>query len=237
MSSACVPDRIVGSSIGAIIGAGPPPACSGHDIRDYMVDCFAGKSLVLGRLWHTRPATFQDFLADGGLRLGQLNAKRVVPPSCRTSCRSFQALKIPLGVMATDFYGKLECQIDTGESAPRLAATAALPALFRPVRRDGQILIDGGIFNPLPFDRLGKSRQGHRRGRQWRTEGRAGCLPTPLEAMFGASQLTMQSIIDTKVHIIPPDLLICPPVSHYGVLDFLRTQQILEETGGLQGRD
>ena len=38
----------------------------------------------------------------------------------------FSELKIPLGVMTTDFYGKLECEIDSGELFSALAATAAL---------------------------------------------------------------------------------------------------------------
>ncbi len=227
-----VPDRIVGSSIGAIMGAGRASGMSGRDVRDFVLDCFAGKSLVFGRLWRTRPGSFQEFLADGGLRLGQLNAERVVRAFLPLDLPlHFSELKIPLGVMATDFYGKLECEIDSGELFSALAATAALPAVFRPVRRDGRILIDGGIFNPLPFDRLqGKVDKVIAVDVNGGPKGGPDIMQTPLEALFGASQLMMQSIIDTKVHMHPPDLLICPPVSHYGVLDFLRTKQILDET-------
>ncbi|MCB8836960.1 patatin-like phospholipase family protein [Aurantimonas sp. VKM B-3413] len=230
------PDRIVGSSIGAIVGAGFAAGMQGHDIRAYMVDCFASKRLVLGRLWQTRPANFQDFFAEGGFRLGQLNAKRVVAAFLPHEVPiTFEALKIPLGVMATDFYGRVECRIETGDIRSALAASAALPALFRPVRRDGQVLIDGGIFNPLPFDKLagevdrivaidvngGPERDGDR-------------LPTPLEAMMGASQLTMQAIIESKLKMSPPDILLRPPVSPYGVLDFLRIREILEETASFK---
>ncbi|TIV74912.1 MAG: patatin-like phospholipase family protein, partial [Mesorhizobium sp.] len=37
-----------------------------------------------------------------------------------------------------------------------LAASAAIPAVFRPVVRNGCLLIDGGIYNPVPFDLLEK---------------------------------------------------------------------------------
>ncbi|MEF2551454.1 patatin-like phospholipase family protein [Aurantimonas sp. A2-1-M11] len=227
-----VPDRIVGSSIGAIMGAGRAAGMGGSDIRDFVLDCFAGKSLVFGRLWRTRPGSFQEFLADGGLRFGQLNAERVVRAFLPLDLPlQFEDLHIPLGVMTTDFYGKLECEIDSGDLFSALAATAALPAVFRPVRRSGRVLIDGGIFNPLPFDRLqGKVDKVIAVDVNGGPRGGPDTMPTPLEALFGASQLMMQSIIDSKVHTHPPDLLICPPVSHYGVLDFLRTKQILEET-------
>ena len=37
---------------------------------------------------------------------------------------------------------------------PALAASIAIPGLFRPVAIDGRILIDGGTTNPLPYDKL-----------------------------------------------------------------------------------
>ncbi|MEX6506140.1 patatin-like phospholipase family protein [Jiella sp. M17.18] len=230
------PCRIVGSSIGAIVGAGYAAGMRGADIRAYMVDCFATKRLVLGRLWETRPATFQDFFAEGGFRLGQVNAKRVMTAFLPHEVPlTFDRLQIPLGVMATDFYARVGCEIDEGDIRSALAASSALPALFRPVRRDGRVLIDGGIFNPLPFDRLaGKADCVIAVDVNGGPEGDGERMPTPLEAMFGASQLMMQSIIETKLKLAPPDVLLRPPVSRYGVLDFLRTRQILGETAAFK---
>ena len=37
---------------------------------------------------------------------------------------------------------------------PALAASIAIPGLFRPVAIDGRVLVDGGATNPLPFDQL-----------------------------------------------------------------------------------
>jgi NTE family protein len=44
----------------------------------------------------------------------------------------------------------------------------------------------------------------------------------------------MQSIIDTKLKLRAPDLLLRPPVDHYRVLDFLLTRQILDETASFK---
>ena len=37
---------------------------------------------------------------------------------------------------------------------PALAASIAIPGVFRPVVVDGRVLIDGGTTNPLPYDKL-----------------------------------------------------------------------------------
>ena len=230
------PSHIAGSSIGAIFGAAYASGMSGAEIEDFALASFASPRLLAGRLWATRPPTLADFWADGGFRLGQLNARRVLgaflPPAMHID---FDALEIPTTVMATDFYARRALAIRTGDLMSALAASAALPAVFRPVRRDGLVLVDGGIYNPLPFDQLRDAAEvivavDVNGG----PEGDAVRLPTPVEAMIGASQLMQQSIIETKLLIDPPDLLFRPPVSRYGVLDFLRTKTILDETRGVR---
>lgn len=230
------PSHIAGSSIGAIIGAAYAGGMSGREVRDFALECFARKRLIAGRLWRTRPSTFADFRADGGFRLGQLNAERLLGVFLpETMPRTFETLSIPLIVMATDFYAGREAALDEGDLLSALAASAALPMLFRPVQRDGVLLIDGGIYNPLPYDQL--------RGRAdlivacdvtGGPEGHVGRIPTPFEATSGASQLMMQSIIETKLKIGAPDLLIRPPVSRYRVLDFLHARTIVTETEPLR---
>ncbi|UIJ71259.1 patatin-like phospholipase family protein [Aurantimonas sp. HBX-1] len=226
------PSRIVGSSIGAVMAAGYAAGMSGAEIRGYALETFARKREVLARLWRTRPLSLQDFVEEGGFRLGQLNARRVLAAFLPTGLPAdFEELRIPLGVMATDFYERAECELDSGDLISALAASCALPAIFRPVRRKGRVLIDGGIFNPLPFDRLcDKADIVIAVDVNGGPEGDGASLPTPMEAMFGATQLMMQSIIDTKLKLRAPDLLLRPPVDHYRVLDFLLTRQILAET-------
>jgi len=230
------PVRVTGSSIGAIIGAGYAAGMSAHDIKSYMLDCFTSPRIVIGRLWQTRPVSLQDFLADGGFRLGQLNARRVMdaflPPDVPLT---FEELRLPLGVMATDFYARAGCELETGELRSAVAASCAIPAVFRPVRRDGRLMVDGGIINPLPFDRLrGKADLIVAVDVNGGPLGDGTRMPTPVQAVIGSSQLTMQAIIDTKVRYSPPDLLLRPAVSPYGVLDFLKSREILDATAGLK---
>lgn len=230
------PAAIAGSSIGAILGAAYAFGMSGAEVRDFVLKTFAAPRHVAGRLWASRPSNFAEFRADGGVRFGQMNAERMLSAFMpHMAAADFSDLAIPLAVMATDFYARREVAIESGPLLSALAGSAALPAVFRPVRRDGAVLIDGGIYNPLPFDRL--------KGRcdivvavdvTGGPEGDTSRMPSPVEAMIGGSQLMQQSIIETKLRIDPPDLLFRPPVSRWRVLDFLKARAILDETQSLR---
>ncbi|MBC8131071.1 MAG: patatin-like phospholipase family protein [Rhizobiaceae bacterium] len=230
------PAHIAGSSIGAIIGAAYAGGMSGRDIEAFALQTFATPRALAGRLWATRPPNFKEFWADGGFRLGQLNAKRVLaaflPP---VFARRFEELTIPLTVVATDFYARRELVIRTGDLMSALAASAALPAVFRPVRREGLVLLDGGIYSPLPFDLLRDMADAIVAvDVNGGPEGDGSSLPAPFQAMVGASQLMQQALIETKLMIDPPDILFRPPVARFGVLDFMRTRTILAETVSLR---
>jgi NTE family protein len=138
-------------------------------------------------------------------------------------------------VTATDFFGHCLAVFDSGDLNSALAASAAIPAVFRPVRRDGMLLIDGGIYNPVPFDLIehdadiivaidvvGAPSDAERK------------RPTSVDLMFGATQLMMQSIITNKLKKCRPDILIRPPVSRFRVLDFMKIDAVMAETAAVK---
>ena len=89
----------------------------------------------------------------GGIRVSQFNVERILKAFLPEAIpETFAELKIPLKVTATDYFGHKLAVFDDGELHSALAASAAIPAVFRPVTRDGRLLIDGGIYNPVPFD-------------------------------------------------------------------------------------
>lgn len=230
------PDHIAGTSIGALMGVAYAAGMTGAEIEAYLLEALANGRLVAGRLWKTRPHTIGEFLADGGLRFGQLNAERVVaaflPPKVP---QRFEALAIPLTVMTTSFFAGCERPLREGDLASAVGASIALPAIFRPVRRDDEVLIDGGISNPLPFDVFADTADFVIASDVTGGPLNSGTtLPTPREAMFGSSQLMMHAIIRAKLRCVSPDVLIEPPVSSYKVLDFLRARTIIEETASVR---
>jgi NTE family protein len=229
------PVSIAGSSIGAIMGAGMAAGMNGREIHYYARSILSHRSEVAARMWRARPGTLSEIMA-GGLRVSQFNIERILKAFLPDNVpATFDDLIIPLKVTATDFFGHRLAVFDSGDLYSALAASAAIPAVFRPVRRDGMLLIDGGIYNPVPFDLIeddaditiaidvvgAPSDGGHRR-------------PNSMELMFGATQLMMQSISAMKLKSKRPDVFLRPPVSRFRALDFLKIEAVLEETASIK---
>jgi len=229
------PVAISGSSIGAIMGASMGSGLSGKDIRAHTLETVGKPTNAIGRIWKAaRPRGVKDAM-EGGLRLGQFNVERILEAFLPdTVARKFEDLKIPTKIMVTDYYGHCEVVCTEGELRPAIAASAAIPAVFRPVVIGNRIMIDGGIFNPVPFDQLsgladiviGVDVVGL-------PSGNPGQPPSTVDMMFGASQLMMQSIIDMKRKAHPPQILLRPEVHQFRVLDFLKAKEILAESQGV----
>lgn len=224
------PVAIAGTSIGAIMGAAVASGMTGKEINAYSRSILSRRADLVARMWSTRPGTLSQMV--GGFKVTQFNIERILHAFLPHHVRkTFEELAIPLEVTATDFFGHHVKVFSEGELHPALAASAAIPAVFAPVLRDGRTYIDGGMYNPVPFDLLrGKADiviAVDVVGAPQEVEGRK---PTSIDMMFGATQLLMQSIIAHKVEQCPPDILLRPPVSKYRVLDFLKIDALMAET-------
>lgn len=229
------PVAIAGSSIGAIMGAGMAAGMRGSDIRDFTRSIFKKRTEIASRIWRSRSPSFGEFVRRG-FNMTQFNIERILTSFLPEQFpETFEELKTPLKVTATDFYGHRLHVIDSGELRSALAASAALPAIFEPVRRDGRLLIDGGFYNPVPWDLIQDAADivlaidvvGA--PEPTRTRG-----PSAVDLLYGASQLMMQSVIAAKLHQSAPDILLRPPVSRFRVLDFLKIDSVLAETAVLK---
>jgi NTE family protein len=226
------PIVIAGSSIGAIMGAGMAAGMRGAEIREFALSTVGQRKEIASRLWKLRPATLQAI--GGSLRFGPFNLERVLSAFLPDAVPArFEALEIPLKVIATDYYGQSEAVLEQGDLRQALAASAALPAIFQPVRIDGQVMIDGSFVNPVPFDRLaGLADIVLAVDVVGGPEGDGTTLPSRMDVIFGASQLMMQTITSAKMKAQAPDLLIRPDVGRFRVLDFLRAQEVLTASAG-----
>ncbi len=131
------PSRIAGSSAGALVGglwaAGLPAAA----IRDALL------GLRRADFWDPRPGP--------GLLRGRLfrsHLERLLPVTRFDQCR------IPLAVSAVDALRRRVVVLDSGELAPAICASCAVPLLFQPVRLQGRLLVDGGVLDRHGLDGL-----------------------------------------------------------------------------------
>jgi NTE family protein len=129
------PDLIAGCSVGAFVGAAFAAG------RLDQVEAFA--------LGLDRKAMFK--LADFGLRGGLIKGERINEVFREQFVESeFSDLPIPLAAVATDLHTGQEVWLREGKVAAAVAASIAVPGLFRPVRREDRYLVDGSVVNPIP---------------------------------------------------------------------------------------
>ncbi|WP_417685500.1 patatin-like phospholipase family protein [Roseibium sp.] len=228
------PSAIAGTSIGSIFGAAYAGGLSGSELRAIAMETFGDRNKVLNSLWKLRPRKLTE-LFDGNMV--QFDPAKVLKAFVANHLpETFEELAIPTTIVATDFYGCGEVCLKSGPLIDAIAASIAIPAVFKPVKLGDRILIDGGVTNPLPFDRLPADcdfvlavdvvgSPVPRRGRS---------LPTSLDALFGTSQILMQTIISEKLKSRKPALLVSPPHDNIRVLDFLKTKHILESADSLR---
>ncbi|ACP24216.1 putative patatin family protein [Sinorhizobium fredii NGR234] len=225
------PSAIAGSSIGAIMGAGMAAGMTGREIRDYTLATVGNRGEVLNRLWQLRPNSLSEAVSSG-FRFGQFNIERVLKAFLPGAIPArFSDLLIPLKVTATDYYGQSERICESGDLHKAIAASCALPAIFMPVKIEGRVMIDGGMYNPIPFDHLRELADiviavdvvGG-------PDGDGKTIPSRIDSLFGASQLMMQSIIAMKMKAGAPDILLRPEVGRFRALDFLRARDVLAAT-------
>jgi len=228
------PARIAGTSIGAIMGAVYGNGRSGEEIRKIALELLADRNKVLSRLWQLRPKRFTDMFRSVPVQFDPQQTLDVFIGEYLPE--RFEDLDIPLRMHATDFYGCEEVDFDSGPILPALAASIAMPAVFRPVQHRGRCLIDGGIVNPLPFDGLKEDCDivlavdvvGAPVPRDDRDD------ITMLDSLFGSSQILMQTITKQKLKMEQPDILVRPPHDPIRVLDFMKAEHILDRAESLR---
>ena len=223
------PVAIAGTSIGAIIGAGYAAGMSGREMRRYAIHIAHNRTDVMRRMMRARAGKLRH-LFGGGLgdatRLdAELLCEQFLPESLPDD---FSGLAIPLMVIASDLYRRREVMFSKGLLRRALAASISLPTIMRPVEYDGQVLVDGGATNPLPFEHLrgladivvavdisGPISADRRE------------VPNALECLYATVLVMTNSIISEKLRHGAPDLLLQPKVGAFRALGFLQASAIL----------
>ncbi|WP_018139309.1 MULTISPECIES: patatin-like phospholipase family protein [unclassified Thioalkalivibrio] len=224
------PDYIAGTSIGAIIGGLYAAGLSAEEILD-IFDDFAGSEMdALSRLARSDLELFELI----PLRLGRnalLDADTFLRfLATHTPTRSFDELRIPLTVVATDYWTSQTVTLQEGELFPAIAASMAVPGLFAPVPSDdGRLLIDGGASNPLPYDLLRDKVDiviAVDVSGAWNVANQP--LPGLTDLLFKTFSIMQKSLIREMIRREQPDLYLAPDTGGAQLLHFNRIHLILE---------
>ncbi|MCD4771835.1 MAG: patatin-like phospholipase family protein [Bacteroidales bacterium] len=71
--------------------------------------------------------------------------------------RNIEDLDIPFAAVATDITNEKEVVFTTGSIYEAVRASIAIPTVFTPVSKDNILLVDGGVLNPIPVNRVIRS--------------------------------------------------------------------------------
>ena len=207
---------IAGSSMGAMVGA---MYASGklEECKEWLYSWDKRKMWKLADLTLSR-----DGLVKGDRFIKEL--KQIIP------VMNIEDLPIPYVAMATDIVCDQEVRFDSGNLYDAIRATISIPMLFRPLRKDGMVLIDGGILNPLPLNQV------------HRTEGDIliavdvnapiDCgkkkKMSPYNLLTESSRMMMQQITRYQIERCQPDILIQMSGNAYDMLEFHHAASIVE---------
>ncbi len=226
------PHRIAGTSIGAIAGVLYASGRSGKKIResieqmslteeDSFTDAFTKKDVFK---W----LQFIDIgWKDGGLLKADSFLDHLMQ---EVKISTFEELTIPLMVVAADFWNREQVVFETGDLRTAVHASMAIPGIFNPVVIDRQVLVDGGVVNPVPYDlvlndcdiTIAIDVMGNR------TESK-DLIPSFSESIFNTFQIMQKSILRQKVAAHPPDIYIAPDIVDIQMLEFYKAEEVFKQ--------
>ena len=201
----------------------------GKDIRHYVTAFAHQPGEIRRRLMKARAGTLAHFFSGAFSQATLMDAEKFCTQFLPEEVPAdFSALKIPLTVMATDLHRRLEMPLSKGPLRPAVAASIAIPGLFRPMLIDGRVLIDGGSTNPLPFDRLsGMADFVVAVDLSAAPDGERVDLPSTWECVFTTLLVMSNAITAAKLAHKTPDVLLRPNVGIFRTLDFHQASAIL----------
>lgn len=128
---------VAGTSMGAIVGGAF--VCGKIDVLE---------KVAIDLDWiHALPYLLEFSLPRSGLidgaRIDKLLRRHVVSTN-------MEEASIPFRVVATNVQTGQEVVIDCGDIIDAVRASVAIPGIFTPVVMDNQVLVDGGLVNPVP---------------------------------------------------------------------------------------
>ncbi len=228
------PDIISGTSVGAIIGAVYASGKSAAEIKESFTKNVLNKSGrfidFLNKSRFLRAIDFVDLeFRTGGFIKGNKFLKLL---SDEIQVSEFSELQIPLKVTATNYLTKEQSIFDEGKLLPALKASYSLPGLLAPVEINNNYYVDGGMVNPLPWDIIVND-----------------CdiivaidvlsnskiksmieMPPAYDIFFSSFQIMQHSIINEKLKVSKPDILIQTDIRDVRLLDFLKADLIFEQS-------
>lgn len=170
---------------------------------------------------------------------------------------AIEDLPIPYCAVATDLKAGKEVVFNKGSLFEAIRASISLPSFYEPVQRDGMVLIDGGVINPIPLNRVkrhagdilvGVDVSGHDYKSQWEemhrlTEWQKNdkslkakildkLIPDNIEFNYitmitRTSSLMIRQNSILMTKLTNPEILVDIQMNRYGTFDFDKSERLV----------
>jgi NTE family protein len=163
-----VPDLVVGTSMGSLVGGFYAMGYSGDSIasitKNANWDKLLGGKTSLRDVSVEEKSEFGKYLVDFHIKKGKIKTKVsilndqhlreffMVYTNPVYNVADFEQLPIPYRAIATDIVNGEEVVLKEGSLALAMRASMSIPSIFEPVPYNDVLLVDGGILNNFPVD-------------------------------------------------------------------------------------
>ena len=163
-----VPDIIIGTSMGGVVGGFYAVGYSGDSISRIALTAnwseLLGGDISLDDVSMEEKSEFKWHLVDFDIIAGKpkVNPGLLKDQKLREfissytypvfNIRDFDELPIPYRAMTSDIVNGEEVLLENGSLSQAMRATKSIPAVFQPIPYNNTLLVDGGVMNNFPVD-------------------------------------------------------------------------------------
>ena len=170
---------------------------------------------------------------------------------------AIEDLPVPYCAVATDLKDGREVVFNKGSLFEAIRASISMPSFYKPVQRDGMVLIDGGILNPIPLNRVKRQKKdilvgidvsGHDYKAQWDEMHRLTemqkqdnslkskildmLIPDNIEfnyytVLSRTCSLMIRQNSILMAKLMNPDILVDIQMNRYGTFDFDKSEKLV----------
>jgi len=216
------PDLVCGTSIGALVGA--VYAEGGIDALEEWVSSLTWPQVV----------GFFDVSFVGGLikgnRLMEFFRKEFLD-------RRIEDLPLPFAAVATELDSGREVWLREGPVTDALRASIATPGLFTPRLRDGHLLVDGALVNPVPVSLcramganlvIAVDLSHDISARTAPSRALSANAPSLVNVVTTCLNIMQVRLTRSRLAGEPADVLIAPHLERLGLLEYHRAREAIE---------
>ncbi len=172
-------------------------------------------------------------------------------------------LPIPLTIVATDIHTGKEVLFNQGLLIDAMRASMSLPLFFRPMKHEKALLVDGGLSNPLPLNRVTRTpddilvsvnvsaleqpqfkRPKTAAEREQETffdrlldQQQAKMRMNHVSMLTRTIDIMIQHNTQLSEQLFPPDIQVAIPMNYYGRFAFTRGKEIIAHGKELMARE